>query len=204
MIFFLKGSLLGFFIAAPVGPVGMLCIQRTLSQGMTAGLVFGLGTAIADVLYCSMAVFGVTVIAGFLQDNQFYLNLIGGVALIYLGCHAFRSHLADTTEMANGDSLFSAFATAFFLTLTNPLMILFFAAVFAGIGAGTTGSDFRTAILFICGVLTGSTTAWLVLSGMVSSARTKFSPNGLRRVNQLSGMILIGLGIFCLITIFSK
>ena len=204
MIFFLKGSLLGFFIAAPVGPVGMLCIQRTLTQGMTVGLVFGLGTAVADVLYCSMAVFGVTVIADFLQDNQFYLNLIGGIALIYLGCHACRSQLADAPPLANGDSKYSAFATAFFLTLSNPLMILFFAAIFAGIGVGTTGSDSQAPVLFICGVFTGSTTAWVALSGMVNSVRSKFSPQMLQTVNQLSGMTLVGLGIFCLITIFSK
>jgi threonine/homoserine/homoserine lactone efflux protein len=204
MIFFLKGAILGFFIAAPVGPIGLLCIQRTLARGMAAGIVSGLGTALADTLYCAVAVFGMTVIAGFLQDNQFYLNLTGGIALIYLGCYTFRSQLAEAAPTVIGDSLFSAFVSAFFLTLTNPLMILSFATVFAGIGLGAVGADYRATVLFICGVFTGSSTAWLSLSGMVSAMRTKFSPKRLRVVNLLSGMLIVGLGVFCLINVFTK
>ncbi|MDR3566001.1 MAG: LysE family transporter [Negativicutes bacterium] len=202
MLLFFKAAILGFFITAPVGPVGVLCIQRTLARGMTTGFVSGLGTAAADALYCGVAAFGVTVVASFLQDNQFYLNITGGIALICLGYHIFRSQIVEAAQLATGEGMFRAFASAFFLTLANPLTILVFAAVFAGIGVGTDDADYRVAALIICGVFIGSSAAWLALSGMVSSVRTKFCSKRLQAVNQLSGMILVGVGVLCLIAVF--
>ncbi len=204
MFFFLKGAVLGFLIAAPLGPIGLLCIQRTLAQGMAAGFASGLGTVFADTLYCALAAFGVTVVAGFLQDNQFYLKLAGGIALVYLGYHAFRSQCVAKVPEAIKDSMFGAFISAFFLTLANPLLLFSFAALFAGIGLGATGTDYQSAFLFVSGVFIGSSLAWLALSGTVSRMRTNFNAKGLQAINKLSGIIIIGLGVLYLIDNFTK
>jgi len=202
--FFLKGIIFGFLIAAPVGPVGMLCIQRTLVQGLTVGFVFGLGSALADALFCAIAAFGATTVANFLQAYQFSLRLIGGIALICLGYHTFRSPPAAALPAAVGGSRFNAFASSFLLTLTNPLMILAFAAVCAGVGLSTYETDYGAAALLVCGVLLGSSAAWLALSGIVNSVRANFHPLRLQKINQLWGIFISGLGVVCLINMLSN
>lgn len=204
MMIFLKGFIFGFLIAAPVGPIGMLCVQRTLVQGMTAGFVFGLGTALADALYCAIAVLGVTTIANVLQEYQFSLNFIGSIALICLGYHTFHSQPGEASPAAVGGSKFNAFAASFLLTLTNPLMILAFAAVCAGIGLSAYEVDYWAAALLVFGVLLGSSAAWLALSGFVSRIRTSFSPLRLQRINRILGIFISGLGVICLINILIK
>lgn len=190
MLLFLKGTIIGFIIAVPVGPVGVLSIQRTLSRGMLSGFVLGLGSA--------LAAFGMTVAAGFLQDNQFYLEIIGGIILIYLGCHIFYAKPAISAPEASGSGMFNDFVSSFFLTLTNPLMILFFAIGLAGSGLDAAGKEYLPALLFVLGVLTGSVMLWLMVSGMVSRARANCCFMRLRIFNQVSGTILAGLGMFCL------
>ena len=132
--FFLKGLLIGFSIAAPVGPIGLLCIQRTIANGRTSGLVTGLGAATADGLYGVVAAFGLTAISSFPVGQQFWFRLVGGIFLLYLGTKAFLSKPAGKAATSSQGSLFSAYGSTVFLTITNPMTILSFAAVFAGLG----------------------------------------------------------------------
>lgn len=203
MFFFLTGAVLGLFIAAPVGPVGILCVQRTLARGIAAGFVFGLGTSLADALYCAVAAFGVSAVAGFLNDNQLFLNFAGGIVLLFLGWHTFGAKPAETVNHQLAKGMFGSFLSAFVLTLLNPLMILPFAAVFAGTGLVVT-EDAHLAALLICGVFTGSSAAWLVLSGIVSKLQGSLCPDRLHIVNRISGAIIAGLGVFCLIRVFIR
>lgn len=197
--FLIKGIILGFSIAAPVGPIGVLCIRRTLSNGILTGLLSGLGTATADAVYGCIAAFGVTYISLFLLDNQFYLHLVGGMFLLYLGYTTFKATPAENSAEAESSGFIGAYASAFFLTLTNPMTIMSFGAVFAGLGIGSTGGNYFLAALLVLGVFIGSMMWWLLLSGMVNKLRSKFDHKRLKWVNQLSGLIIAGFGILSLV-----
>jgi threonine/homoserine/homoserine lactone efflux protein len=152
--FLARGIVLGLAVAAPVGPIGVLCIRRSLAEGRTVGFVVGLGAATADAAYGAMAGFGLTVVSAFLVDRQAWLRLMGGAFLIYLG---LRTLLARPAERAagGGGGLLGAYASTFFLTLTNPTTILSFAAIFAGVGVGAK-ADASSVVLLVGGVFAGS------------------------------------------------
>lgn len=193
--FFLKGLLIGFSIAAPVGPIGVLCIRRTLADGRLSGLVSGLGAATADAVYGSIAGFGLTMISAFLIDQQIWIRLIGGAFLFYLGLKTFFTKPADQAALAKGKGRLSAYISTFFLTLTNPMTILSFAAIFAGLGLGTAAGDYASASVLIMGVFCGSAAWWFLLSGGVSLLRRQFSKNAIRWVNRISGLVILSFGI---------
>lgn len=196
----LKGLILGFSIAAPVGPIGVLTIRRTLAGGFACGLASGVGTAVADALYGLIAAFGLTAVTSLLVDLQPYLRLGGGLFLCYLGWAAFRAEPASVAASARGESLWAASASAFALTLTNPMTILSFAAVFAGLGlAGDAG--YSGAAVTVLGVFTGSLLWWLMLSGGVTLLRARFDHRRLRTVNRLSGLVIFAFGAACLISL---
>lgn len=199
--FLLRGLIVGFSIAAPVGPIGVLCIRRTLAEGRAYGLVSGLGAATADVIYGCIAGFGVTFISNFLMRQQMWLRLVGGGFLCFLGVRIFLFTPAEQAVPAKGIGLFSAFASTFFLTLSNPVTILSFAAIFAGLGVGSTGGSYAPAAMLVFGVFGGSALWWLILSGSVSLFRTRFTQAGLRLVNRVSGMIIAGFGVIALLSL---
>ena len=194
----IKGGLIGFSIAAPVGPIGVLCIRRSLAEGRASGFVSGLGAASADAVYGSIAGFGLSFISGLLVSQQAWLRLVGGVFLFYLG---MRTSLAQPVQRAaslKGDGLFKAYASTFFLTLTNPMTILSFAAIFAGLGLASSRGNYISAGLLVLGVFIGSAFWWLLLSGGVGAYRNKFPTSGLVWVNRISGVIIAGFGLFAL------
>jgi threonine/homoserine/homoserine lactone efflux protein len=199
--FLLRGLAIGFSIAAPVGPIGVLCIRRTLAEGWTSGLVSGLGAASADAIYGCIAGFGLAFISNYLVSQQVWLRLIGGVFLCYLG---IKTLLAKPTEQAapgKGNGFLGAYASTFFLTLTNPMTIISFAAIFAGLGLASTSGNYRSAGVLVLGVFTGSTFWWLILSSGVGIFRARFNSQGLRWVNRISGAIIIGFGLFALLSV---
>jgi len=201
LLFLIKGIVLGFSIAAPVGPIGILCIRRTLSKGMVNGFISGLGAATADSIYGLIAALGISAVSTFLADHQFYLRLSGGIFILYLGYITFKSIPAEAAAGTSSNRLPSAFASTFFLTITNPITIMSFAAVFAGIGVGTTDETYISSLFLVIGVFTGSSLWWLFLSAMINVLRHKFDQKQLKLVNQLSGLLLTGFGIFSLISI---
>jgi len=197
----LRGLIIGFSIAAPVGPIGVLCIRRTLAEGRASGLVSGLGAATADATYGCIAGFGLTFISNFLVSQQVWLRLIGGVFLCYLGLKVLLAKPAEQAALAKGNGLVGAYASTFFLTLTNPMTILSFAAIFAGLGLASTSGNYMTAGVLVLGVFIGSALWWLILSGGVSVFRAKFNPHGLQWVNRISGAIIMGFGLFALLSV---
>lgn len=196
--FLLRGLIIGFSIAAPVGPIGVLCIRRTLAEGRASGLVSGLGAATADAIYGCIAGFGLTVISSILVSQQIWLRLIGGAFLCYLGFKTFLARPAEQAASAKGDGLIGAYVSTFFLTLTNPMTILSFAAIFAGLGVTSATGNYVSAGVLVLGVFIGSALWWLILSGGVSVFRTRFNPHGLRWLNRVSGAIITGFGLFAL------
>jgi threonine/homoserine/homoserine lactone efflux protein len=195
----LKGLLIGFSIAAPVGPIGVLCIRRTLADGRAAGLMSGLGAATADALYGCIAGFGLTFISGLLISQQGWLRLIGGAFLLYLGIKTLLSRPAEQPASAGGTGLARAYASTLLLTLTNPATILSFVAVFAGLGLASAGGDYTAAVFLVLGVFVGSALWWLLLSGGVGLFRARFDARALRWVNRASGAVIATFGMLALI-----
>jgi threonine/homoserine/homoserine lactone efflux protein len=199
MTFFLRGLIVGFSIAAPVGPIGILCIRRTLAEGRMPGFVSGLGAATADALYGCIAGFGLTFISSFLLHQLGWFRMIGGAFLCYLGLRAFFSKPAEPLTSEEGKGLGSAYASTFFLTLTNPMTILAFAAIFAGLGVASESKDYVSAGILVMGVFLGSTLWWVILSSGVGLFRKKFDLRALRWVNRISGIIIMGFGLISLL-----
>jgi len=196
--FFIKGLIIGFSIAAPVGPIGALCMRRTLTDGLVVGLASGLGAASADAVYGLIAAFGLTFITGVLLEQELWLRLFGGAFLLYLGFKIILSEAdvkgPDTSKL----KLYKAFGSTFFLTLTNPLTILSFAAVFAGLGLGAANSDYMLAGLLVFGVFTGSSLWWLLLSSSVTIMHKKLDIKLKRWINLISGLIISGFGLMAI------
>ncbi|MFO7167953.1 MAG: LysE family transporter [Chloroflexota bacterium] len=196
-----RGLLIGFSIAAPVGPIGLLCIRRTLADGQAAGLVSGLGAATADALYGAVAGFGLTFISGALISQQGWLRLAGGLFLLYLGIRTFVARPAQqAAEVRGGTSLAGAYATTLALTLTNPATILSFVGIFAGLGlASDARGDYGSAALLVLGVFAGSALWWLLLSGGVSLLRSRVDTRAMAWINRASGTIIAAFGVLALV-----
>ena len=199
---FIKGLIIGVSIAAPVGPIGILCIKRTLSEGRWAGLVSGLGAACADAIYGMIAGFGITFISNFLVNQQSYLRLIGGLFLFYLGVKTIFSKPAPMQEHLPTKRIAGNFLSTFALTLTNPMTILSFAAIFSGVGLIDPKVGYATAMFLIIGVFCGSALWWLFLSTLVASFRAKLDQIALQWVNRVSGIIILSFSIYLLIGLF--
>jgi threonine/homoserine/homoserine lactone efflux protein len=196
----LRGLAIGFSIAAPVGPIGVLCIRRTLTEGRAAGLASGLGAATADALYGCVAGFGLAFISSFLVDQQVWLRLAGGLFLCYLGLKTWFVRPAEEATPARGRGLVAAYVSTLALTLTNPLSILAFGAIFAGLGSAGAGGDYASAGVLVLGVFAGSALWWLLLSGGVSLLRARVTPRVLGWVNRVSGAVVAGFGVYALVS----
>ncbi|SIS68916.1 LysE family translocator [Insolitispirillum peregrinum] len=185
--------MVGFLIAAPVGPVGLLCIRRALADGRGAAFIAGLGAAVADTFYGAVAGLGLTLISDFLMRYRDPLSIIGAVFLLVLGWRAWKSP-PPTLRCAEGAAhlgLLKDFTVTLSITLTNPATILAFMAVFASLGAIHPGDDPLHSTLMIIGVFIGSALWWLTLSALASAVRHRFTERWLSHLNQASGGLLV-------------
>jgi threonine/homoserine/homoserine lactone efflux protein len=193
----LRGFVLGFTIAAVVGPIGLLVIRRTLAEGGRYGLASGLGVATADATYGAIAAFGLSAITDVLVNARQVLGLVGGVFLLWLAWQTVRStptEAATVTTTRRG--YLGAYLSILGLTLANPMTILSFGALFAGLGV--TSSATGDAALVVLGVLLGSTTWWIVLTTAVAMLRGRITPRWLHRINLVSGVVI---GAFAIVSI---
>lgn len=201
---FLRGLVIGFSIAAPVGPIGVLCIRRTLAYGRAAGLVSGLGAASADSVYGAIAAFGLSLIAGFLIGFQDLLKVVGGLYLLYLGYRTLVSIPQEVDSELKKVSLLSSYLSTFFLTLTNPVTIIAFAAVFTGLGLVGESRDLLSASLIVVGVFLGSALWWFILSVGVGILGSKMRPDLLLWVNRVSGVVIVLFGLLALYSVIAE
>ena len=211
---FLHGLLIGLAIAAPVGPIGILCIRRTVANGRLSGFLSGLGAATADAVYGSIAALGLTALSSFLIAQQKMLALMGGIFLCYLGIKTVLAQAGSQTTppidavpegkftRSTGRTLLADYASTLFLTLTNPLTILSFTAIFVGLGVAA-GNTVQQAMLLIGGVFCGSALWWLILSTAANFLRLRFlSPGSLRWINYIAGAVIFIFGMLALGSIF--
>jgi threonine/homoserine/homoserine lactone efflux protein len=202
--FLLKGLVIGFSIAAPVGPIGVLCMRRTLAEGRAIGLVSGLGAATADAIYGCVAGFGLTFISNFLVGLQIELRMIGGVFLCYLGVKTAMTKPIEQPNPKKNGGILGAYASTFFLTLANPMTILSFAAIFSGLGLASVGGNHASAGVLVLGVFIGSSLWWLILSGGVGLFRAKIDFHGLQWINRISGVVITGFGLMTILSVLVK
>lgn len=196
---FLRGIAIGFAIAAPIGPVGILCIRKALADGRLAAFVAGLGAALADSLFGAVAAFGIGAVMGFINGQMAILKIIGGVFMLWLGIHTWRSAaIMVEAGPGKGPGMLRDFLSTFAITATNPGTIFGVAGVFAALGPmGRPGIGLPT-VLLVAGIFTGSALWWLTLSALASAARNRFTPERMRLFNHLSGGMLMVFGLVAL------
>ncbi len=194
---FLKGAILGFSIAAPVGPIGLLCIQQSLTRGRVAGLACGLGAATADAAYGSVAAFGLSAVSTYLLRVATPLQIVGGLFLVFLGATTIRQRPArQAVPVEASPRLFRLYLSTVGLTLANPATILSFIAAFAGLGLGLENRGVAAAASMVAGVFAGSALWWLLLSSTVGALGARLTSARMRWVNLAAGIFLIAFGIW--------
>lgn len=198
---FLMAVLAGLAIAAPVGPIGIICIKRTLDYGFARGFASGLGAAIADGCYGLIAAVSMTSALSLISPHATLMNTCAALVLFKIGIDTVRSAPRDSSQTAAENEkkgLFSAFLSTLFLTFLNPMTIMSFIAVFASVGVKELEAAKESTLIIVLGVFLGSLLWWLVLCVLVSKARATLSKNSIRTINRISGVVVIGFGVLCL------
>jgi threonine/homoserine/homoserine lactone efflux protein len=198
---FLWGVLIGISVAAPIGPVNLICLQRTLKFGLVVGLISGLGAALGDALFGFIAAFGVTAVADFIMKYQTVLQTVGGFFLIWLAVHIWREHPHLDDKSRNGQGVgqvLKSFVTTFLLTITNPMTILGFVAIFASVGLSRVAQNFTAASLLVAGVFSGSVLWWLVVTNGARFLKGRMNDSHLLVINRASALLVALFGVLAL------
>lgn len=203
LLLFIKGIAVGFAIAAPVGPVGILCIRRALTKGVLYGLVSGMGAALADAIFGAIAAFGVSFVAQFLVREQYWFQLGGGCLLLAMGVHALVAKWHPPGPRAEANDLVHDLVTTFFLTITNPITIFSLTAVFVAVGITTGTETLLGGALVTAGVFLGSALWWTILCGGVSLFRNVVSSVYLRGIHKASGFVMLIFGMGLLVNLWT-
>lgn len=196
---FLKGLMIGFAIAVPIGPIGILCIRKTLAEGWGPGLVIGLGAATADSLYSGLAAFGLTAVSGFIVSQEMWMRLAGGGVLFFLGIRTLLRSRKESARSFESQRSAGSYASALFLGLTNPVTILGYIVVFAAFELE--GMDLLPAMILVVGVYTGSFLWFLTISQIASVFRTRLRSGGLGLVNRVSGGLILAFGVAAFVSV---
>ena len=193
--FLVKGFVIGVVVSAPLGPVGVLCIQRTLNKGRWYGFVTGIGAALSDIIYSLITGYGMTFVYDFIQrpSNIFYLQLTGSAMLFLFGLYTFRSNPVRALRPVSGSkgTLVHNFLTAFFVTLSNPLIIFLFIGFFARFSFVLPGIPVYEQTLGYLAIFTGAITWWFSITYFVNKVRTRFNLRGIWILNRVIGGIVI-------------
>jgi len=192
--YFLKGLVFGFTMAAIPGPIFFLIIQRTLTNGPLAGLFCGLGAVTADTVYALVAVLGLSFVMQLLISYQMWLMLVGGLFLLYLGVSTFRRTITTSTQVLQDKNLVSLWLSTFLLTLTNPVTIISYCVLFAGLGIGAADNMLISTLTLVSGVIVGALSVVIMLISFLSYFGKNLSPYALKLINKTAGVLLVGFG----------
>ena len=194
---YLRGIAIGFAIAAPIGPVGLLCIRKALADGRIAAFVAGLGAALADTFFGAVVGLGLGAVSQFISGHTHILKLVGGLFMLGLGVHTWRAAAASLdseTDGTRGPGMAKDFLSTFLITISNPGTILGVVGVFAALGASAQPHTLAHQVELVGGVFTGSALWWAVLTELTIAIRARFTPERMRLFNHVSGALLLGLG----------
>ncbi len=198
--FILKGIIIGICVSAPVGPIGVLCIQRTLIKGKKVGIITGLGATFSDLVYAMIAGFSLGFISDFITRYQFWIQIVGSVIIMLFGFYIFKSNpvrsLSSAQKQESGGSYFADFATSFALCISNPMIMFIFIGLFARMGFFTSDEPLYQSIVGIFSILLGAFLWWVTLNSLVDRFRKKINVRGLGLINKLTGTIICVIGLF--------
>jgi len=199
--YIIKGIIFGLIVTAPLGPLGILCIQRTINRGLLSGLITGIAAAFADIMYAIIAGFGVSVIANFLHENQLAIRIVGGIIVTFLGVRIYMSNPAKQfrRQKTQKRTYISDFISGFLITITNPIVVVFFGAAFAGIGLDKAESV-KSVIITIIGVFTGAVGWWIGLTVLVNIYRDKINLRKLWWINKITGVFVAIFGLVIIVS----
>jgi len=202
--FLIKGIIVGFLASIPLGPVGVLCIQRTINKGRVSGLFSGMGAATVDGFFALVAALGLTFIINFIEQQQFLIQLIGGSVLILLGAKVFNTNPIKQIRKhrRKKNKLIEDYFSVLLLTLSNPLAIFLFVAAFAGIGIVSSNDSHIESSLIISGVFIGAMIWWGALTFFVDLFRKKFRLKQLWWINKIAGILIAGFGVAAMVSVF--
>lgn len=197
----MEGFIIGFAIAAPLGPIGVLIIQQTLQSGLLAGLVAGFGVAVADLIYGFMGAGGLAVVAKFLMDNIYIIQWLGGLFLCGLGMQIMLTKSSSLrSKHTLPPSYFRAFWMTFLITMTNPVTIISFAAVFAATGIDElSAGGYRPVVEWVLGLFCGSLLWWMILSYVTNLVGKRLKDRHMIWVRRASGFAIIIFGVIVLL-----
>lgn len=198
MELFWKAFTAGFLIAAPVGAVGVLCIQRTLLSGLRSGLITGLGAAFADTIYGAVAAFGMVLITSFIDEHRIAFRLLGAIVIFILGFKQVFKKAAVTVKPVSVTTLGKDFITTFFITLTNPITIFAFMAIFAASDAGGKSGNALAIAVTIIGVFLGALSCWGTITGITYAFREKIENKHYGIINRTGAVLILCFGFYLL------
>ncbi|MGQ1909291.1 LysE family translocator [Marinifilum sp. RC60d5] len=200
-----KGIVVGLMVSIPLGPIGVLIIQKTIQKGRLAGFISGMGAAVADMFYATVAAFGLGIVLNFIKTQEFYLQLIGSIFLVYVGMRIFLTNPVKQIRGAKKTGkkgMLGDFLSIFFLTASNPIAVFVFVAVFAGTSIFGSNPTLRIELFLILGVLLGGGLWWYTLSTIINAFRKKFRLKQLFWINKISGIIIAVLGLLAFLACF--
>ena len=208
ILYLFKGMLVGLMVSIPLGPMGVLIIQKTLHKGALSGFIAGMGAASADLFYAAVAAFGLGFVINIVQAHELLLQIIGGIFLIMIGLKIyFDNPIRQIRQRRQGrvskTGLLGDYLSLFFLTVSNPITVVVFMAVFAGMSVFGESSSLLGEVLVVAGVLLGGGVWWYTLSTLVNIFRKKIRLRVLITINRVSGMIITILGALVILSAFA-
>lgn len=202
LLLLLQGLLIGFLASVPLGPIGVICIQRTLNGTQKSGFISGLGAATADTVFATLAVFSLSFMTEFMDAHKHWFTAIGGILVILLGFSIFYKRVKRPSQRRqSGSSFLSDYLSILFLTLTNPAYILVFITLFAALGISSEGNHTAVNLLLIAGVLVGAACWWLILTYVVNKLRKRFRLRHLWWINKITGAVIVLFGVLLVLSI---
>ena len=207
IVYLFKGMIVGLMVSVPLGPMGVLIIQRTLHKGALAGFCAGMGAAAADCFYAMVAAFGLNFVINTVQPHELLLQVLGGIFLLGMGLKLYFDNPLKGIKQRRGGQvskrgLLGDFLSLFFLTVSNPIAIIIFMAVFASMAIFGDSPSFTVEMLVVVGVLAGGGVWWYTLSMLVNIFRKKFRLRVLVAVNKITGMVISVLGTIVILMAF--
>lgn len=202
-LIFFKGLLIGIGLSAPLGPIGLVCIRRSLTQGFWYGFFTGLGAASADILYGIIAVFSLTVTSSIIMEYNTLLRSIAGIFLCYLGIYIFKSKISKKSNLGWAHGVIASAISSFFLTLSNPLTLLGFALSFAALNIHPQTTNVMEGSMLLSGVYIGALGWWTLISFVAHSLRTKITMDFVQKINAICGVIILAFGILTILSLFN-
>lgn len=202
--FLIKGIIVGLVVSIPLGPMGVLCVQRTLNKGKSSGISSGMGIATADAIFALIAGLGISFIIHFLSEQQLIIKIIGGLVIAFIGLRIFIANPVKQLKKhrREGKNLFEDFISILFMALSNPLTVFLYIAIFAGLNLHDVSAGYSSALLVVAGVFVGASISWFTISTVVNYFRAKIRLRRLMWINKIAGITIILFGVCAIFSLF--